>query len=334
MTRVAVIGGGAWGTALACVARRAGNDTILWARNEAVVAAIKAGDGNPLYLKDVPVEHGITATSDITEACTLADIVLLVVPSQFMRQVTAQMAPAIQDDTPTVLCAKGIERHSGALMSEVLSETIPRAMIAILSGPTFAREVACDLPTAVTLACPYADRNAHLAAALGSARFRPYLSDDVVGAEIGGAVKNILAIACGIVTGRELGNNARAALITRGLAEMGRLSQAKGGRPETLMGLAGIGDLTLTCNAMQSRNFSLGTALGEGKQLKDILASRNAVTEGIYSAASVVMLAKKLGIEMPICSAVNRIVNHGASVNHMIANLLSRPFAHKQVNAD
>jgi len=334
MTRVAVIGGGAWGTALACVTCRAGNDTIIWARNEAVVASINAGEGNHLYLKDVAVEPDIVATSDMEAATAGADIALIAVPSQFVRNVTLRMAPSVAIGTPIALCAKGVERTTGALMSEVLAETLPQAKIAVLSGPTFAQEVARNLPTAVTLAASDRMIGERLATAIGVPHFRPYLSDDPIGAEIGGAVKNVLAIACGIVTSRKFGDNARAALITRGLAEIVRLGLAKGARAETLMGLSGLGDLTLTCNAMQSRNFSLGAALGEGRHLNDILKERNAVTEGVFSASSITALADRLGIEMPICHAVDRIVNRDDAIDRVIADLLSRPFAREQQNPD
>lgn len=334
MTRVAIIGGGAWGTALACVARRAGNETILWARNEAVVASINAGNGNRLYLKGVPIEPGITATSDLAVATTGANIAFIVVPSQFVRDVTMRMISSITAGIPIVLCAKGVERTTGALMSEVLAETLPSAKIAVLSGPTFAQEVARNLPTAVTLAASDRAIAEQLANVIGVPRFRPYLSDDPVGAEIGGAVKNVLAIACGIVTGRNFGDNARAALITRGLAEIARLGLAKGAHAETLMGLSGLGDLTLTCNATQSRNFSLGAALGEGRRLKDILGERKTVTEGVNSASSVTTLANRLGVEMPICHAVNRIVNRGEAIDQVISDLLSRPFTREQWPSD
>jgi glycerol-3-phosphate dehydrogenase (NAD(P)+) len=334
MTRVAVIGGGAWGTALACVTCRAGNETILWARNEAVVTSINAEEGNNLYLKDVALEPGIVATSDMESAIAGADIALIAVPSQFVRNVTSRMNPSVATDTPIALCAKGVERTTGALMSEVLAETLPQAKIAVLSGPTFAQEVARDLPTAVTLAASDRTIGERLATVVGVPHFRPYLSDDPVGAEIGGAIKNVLAIACGIVTGRNFGDNARAALITRGLAEIVRLGLAKGARAETLMGLSGLGDLTLTCNAMQSRNFSLGSALGEGRRLNDILKERNAVTEGVFSSSAVTALADRLGIEMPICHAVDRILNHGDEIDRVITNLLSRPFVREQPRPD
>ena len=334
MTRVSVIGGGAWGTALACVAMRAGSETTLWARERMVVDAINAGRGNPHYLDGVTLDAGIEATSDLSAAIRTADIVMLVVPAQFVREVAQRIAPDLQSGTPLAICAKGVEQSTGALMTEVVAETLPKAKIAVLSGPTFAREVARGLPTAVTLAATDIAVGKQLSDAIGLPHFRPYLSDDPVGAEIGGAVKNVLAIACGIVAGRNMGDNARAALITRGLAEIVRLGAVKGARAETLMGLSGLGDLTLTCNAMQSRNFSLGVALGDGRALKDILAERRAVTEGVFSAGSVVALASRHGVEMPICEAVNRIVNGAEDIDRVIAGLLSRPFAHEHDRGD
>ena len=326
MARIAIIGGGAWGTALGCVARRAGHEATLWVREQEVVDAINAGKGNPIFLPGIALEPGITATSDMATALAGADAVLLVAPSQFLRAVAASMRPHLKSGTPVVLCAKGIEHDTLALMTEAAQAALPDSPIAVLSGPTFAREVAQGLPTAVTLACADTTLGQSLVELIGIPLFRPYLSDDPVGAEIGGAVKNVLAIACGIVTGKKLGDNTRAALITRGLAEMARLGVAKGGKPETLMGLSGLGDLTLTCNGPQSRNMSLGIALGEGRALKDILAERKSIAEGVFSAASVVALAAKLGVEMPICAAVDQVINHGADIERAIAGLLSRPF--------
>ena len=219
-------------------------------------------------------------------------------------------------------------------MSEILAETLPEARQAFLSGPTFAKEVARDLPTAVTVAALESEVCESFIEALGAARFRPYASSDPLGAEIGGAVKNVLAIACGITAGRQFGDNARAALITRGLAEIMRLAISKGGRAETLMGLSGLGDLTLTCNAMQSRNFSLGSVLGQGRSLTAILAERRTITEGVFSAGAVTALARRLGVEMPICDAVDRVVNHGADVTDTIAALLDRPFARESGHGD
>jgi glycerol-3-phosphate dehydrogenase (NAD(P)+) len=227
---------------------------------------------------------------------------------------------------PAVVCAKGIEGGTCALLSEVVAEALPAATVAVLSGPSFAAEVARDLPTAVTFACVDAGLRKALPAALGTPRFRIYSTGDVIGAEIGGAVKNVLAIACGIVQGRGLGDNARAALITRGLAEIARLADAKGARAETLMGLCGVGDLVLTCNNMQSRNFSLGVALGEGARLRDVLAGRTSVAEGVFSAAAVSALARRMGVVMPICAAVDAVLNRGADLDATIAGLLSRPF--------
>jgi glycerol-3-phosphate dehydrogenase (NAD(P)+) len=211
-------------------------------------------------------------------------------------------------------------------MTEAAEAALPDSPIAVLSGPTFAREVAQGLPTAVTLACADTALAQKLVELIGIPLFRPYLSDDPVGAEIGGAVKNVLAIACGIVTGKKMGDNTRAALITRGLAEMARLGVAKGAKPETLMGLSGLGDLTLTCNGPQSRNMSLGIELGEGRALKEVLAERKSIAEGVFSAATVVALAAKLGVEMPICAAVDQVINHGADIEETIAGLLNRPF--------
>jgi glycerol-3-phosphate dehydrogenase (NAD(P)+) len=326
MARIAIIGGGAWGTALACVARRAGHEAGLWVREAEVVAAINAGQGNPVFLPGIALEAGIAATADMAEALADADTVLLVAPSQFLRAVATGMRQYLDSGTPVVLCAKGIEHDTLALMTEAAEAALPDSPIAVLSGPTFAREVAQGLPTAVTLACADAAVGQRLVDLIGLPLFRPYLSDDPVGAEIGGAVKNVLAIACGIVTGRKLGDNTRAALITRGLAEMARLGVAKGGKPETLMGLSGLGDLTLTCNGPQSRNMSLGISLGEGRALKDVLAERQSIAEGVFSAASVVALAASLDVEMPICAAVDQVINHGADIDRMIAGLLSRPF--------
>ena len=326
MARIAIIGGGAWGTALACVARRAGHKASLWVREAEIADAINAGKGNPVFLPGIALESGIAATGDMAAALARADAVLLVAPSQFLRPVAGSMRPHLTPGTPVVLCAKGIEHDTLALMTEAAEETLPGCPIAVLSGPTFAREVALGLPTAVTLACADAAVGQRVVDLIGIPLFRPYLSDDPIGAEIGGAVKNVLAIACGIVTGKKLGDNTRAALITRGLAEMARLGVAKGGKPETLMGLSGLGDLTLTCNGPQSRNMSLGIALGEGRALQEVMAERKSIAEGVFSAATVVALAARLGVEMPICAAVDQVINHGADIERTIAGLLSRPF--------
>ena len=251
---------------------------------------------------------------------------LLAVPAQHLRAIGAALAAAAPAQVPVVVCAKGIEVATGALMTEIVAATLLGWPCAVLSGPTFAAEVARGLPTAVTLACADATLGRSLIDALGSRTLRPYLADDPVGAEIGGAVKNVLAIACGIVIGRGLGDNARAALITRGLAEIVRLARAKGGRAETLMGLSGLGDLTLTCTSLQSRNYTLGVALGEGQALAAILAGRRSVAEGVTSAPATLALAQRLGIDMPIAAAVDAILHRGAAIDAVIEALLARPF--------
>jgi len=323
--KIGIIGAGAWGTALAIVARRAGRDVILQAREPEVVEAVNNNHENTLFLPGVQLDADIRATQSLAEAAD-ANAVLLVAPAQHVRAACTTLAETWTNGVPAVICAKGIEQGTSALMSEVANETLPQARICVLSGPTFAREVAEDLPTAVTIAVPDPNLGETLATALGTAHFRIYHSDDLIGAEIGGAVKNVLAIACGIVEGRGMGDNARAALITRGLAEIIRLGVAKGAKPETIMGLSGAGDLTLTCNAMQSRNFSLGVSLGKGESLKSIVAERNSVAEGVFSASSVVDLGNRLSVETPICAAVDAILNQNADIDGAIAALLSRPF--------
>ncbi|MEX0694460.1 MAG: NAD(P)H-dependent glycerol-3-phosphate dehydrogenase [Rhodospirillales bacterium] len=325
MKQIAIIGGGAWGTALAASARRAGCSTTLYAREPEIVAAINAGDGNPGFLPGIALPDGIRASADLGDAIRGAEAVILVVPAQFMRRTVEDLAGTIPTGLPVILAAKGIEQKTTALMSEIVEAILPDNPLAALSGPSFAAEVAKGLPVALTLACKDAALGRQLIAMLGSPMFRLYQSEDIVGAEIGGAAKNVLAIACGIVEGRGLGDNARAALITRGLAELMRLGRKKGAATETMMGLAGLGDLVLTCNAMQSRNFSFGHALGQGKSAPEILAERVAVTEGVTSAVSVVQLAATLGVDMPICTAVHAIIHEGRDIDTAIRMLMERP---------
>ena len=330
MQRIGIVGAGAWGTALAVVARRAGLDVVLWAREPEVIADIESICENARFLPGVTLEPAIAATGDLASAAD-ADAVLLVVPAQFLRATSTALAPMWRRGVPAVICAKGIERETCALMSEIVAETLPDAPIAVLSGPSFATEVANERPTAVTLAAADAGMAADVAAALGAPTFRIYRTDDVIGAEIGGAVKNVLAIACGIVEGKGFGENTRAALITRGLAEITRLGLAKGARIETFMGLSGLGDLTLTCNAMQSRNFSLGVALGQGEALADILAARTSVAEGVFTASSVSALARSIDVDMPIAAAVDAVVNLGEPLDEVIRGLLARPFGEEAI---
>ncbi len=324
MQQIGILGAGAWGTALAAVAARAGRRVVLQAHEPEVAEQISRDHENHAFLPGVALDPAITATTDL-EAAVSADAVLIVVPAQHLRQVLRRVAPIWPAGIPAVICAKGIEHGTCALMSEVVEATLPGVPIAVLSGPSFAIEVARDLPTAVTLASADAVAREALPLALGTRSFRIYSSDDVIGAEMGGAVKNVIAIAAGVVEGRAMGDNARAAIVTRGLAEMARLGIALGARPETLMGLSGLGDLMLTSNAMQSRNFSLGVALGRGEPLEAVLAGRATVAEGVFSAAAVTELARRHGVAMPISSAVDAVVNAGASVDGTIESLLARP---------
>jgi len=325
MKTIGVIGAGAWGTALAATARRGGRDVVLWAHEPEVVAGIRAAGENSVYLPGIALDPGVRATTDLAEAAA-CDAVLLVTPAQHLRGICQLLAAHWRPGVPAVICAKGIEAGTGALLDAAVAAELPGAPVAVLSGPTFAIEVARNLPTAITLASADAAIGQKLVEALGTATFRPYLSDDLVGTLVGGAVKNVLAIGCGIVEGRGLGDNARAALITRGLAELMRFAIAKGGRAETLMGLSGLGDLILTAASEQSRNYSLGLALGAGRGLGEILAARKSVTEGVWTAGIVVREAEKLGIEMPICAAVDSVLNRGATLDDAIRALLARPF--------
>ncbi len=322
--RVGIVGGGAWGTALATAIARADGEALIWARELEVVASINEARVNAMFLPDVGLPSAITATEDLADMAKV-DAVLMVTPAQALRQVATALASDLKSGCPVALCSKGIEAGTNLLMSQVLDEVLPQADAMVLSGPSFAADVARGLPTAVTLAGPNADTVASLAEALKSTSFRPYLSDDAVGAQIGGAVKNVLAIACGIVDGRKLGASAKAALITRGFAEMIRFGTAHGAQQLTMNGLSGLGDLVLTCSSPQSRNMSLGMAIGEGRTLDEILGERRSVSEGVYSASVVTRMAADKGIEMPIVAAVDRILNHGAEVDTTIAGLLSRP---------
>jgi glycerol-3-phosphate dehydrogenase (NAD(P)+) len=321
---VAVLGGGAWGTALAQVAAAAGREVTLWAREPEVVEAVNAAHENVLFLPGVALHPAIGATGALGEAAG-AELILAAPPAQHMRALLKALRPHLRGQA-IVLCAKGVERGSLALMTEVLTQEIPDAAQAVLSGPGFAKDVARGLPTATTIATGDEALGARVVATIGLPTFRPYLADDLIGAEIGGAVKNVIAVGCGVAQGRQLGDGARAALITRGFAELTRLGLAMGARAETLSGLCGLGDLVLTCCSLSSRNTSLGAALGEGRALKDILAERRSVAEGAESAPAVAALAKRHGVEMPICEAVEAIVAERISIDEAIKALLARPF--------
>jgi glycerol-3-phosphate dehydrogenase (NAD(P)+) len=325
MTRIGIIGGGAWGTALALLARRAGHDALIWAREADVVTAINERAENPRFLPGVRLDAAIRATGELGEPVSTCALIALVAPAQHVRSIAAQLA-AIGKTPPLLICAKGVEQASGLLMSEVLAEALPGVPLAVLSGPTFAREVAEAKPTAVTIASANQALAERMASGFGSRAFRPYVSDDTIGAQIGGAVKNVLAIAAGIAIGRGLGENARAALITRGFAEMTRIALTKGARRETLAGLSGLGDLILTCTSDQSRNYAVGRALGAGTTLAAHLSSRESVAEGVTSAPAVVRLGERLGVELPIARAVDAVLHNGAPIDAAIGGLLDRPF--------
>ena len=319
---VGVIGGGAWGTALAQALASDGSAVRLWAREAELVAEINGQHTNSLFLPSAKLANNIEATNQIGDMADLP-VLLAVVPAQHLASVLTQLPDRPRD---LVLCAKGIEAGTGRLMADVAAQAAPAAAIAVLSGPTFAHEVAAGLPTAVTLACSDGDAQwQRLAPVISRPTLRPYYSDDVTGAEIGGAVKNVLAIACGVVDGLGLGQNARAALIARGYAEMLRFGLSRGARADTLAGLCGLGDLVLTCSSTSSRNFSLGKALGEGLSAAEALAGKNSVAEGAHTAPALADLARRDGVDMPIVMAVADLVAGRASARETVALLLSRP---------
>jgi glycerol-3-phosphate dehydrogenase (NAD(P)+) len=322
---VGVIGGGAWGTALAQTLRHAGRDVLLWAREPDVVEEINGRHTNTPFLPSIPLDPALRATGNLAEIAGQS-IVLMVAPAQHVRPVASALARHLAVATPVVVCAKGLEQSTGKLLAEVLAETLPAAPLAVLSGPSFASDVARGLPAALTLATPEEALGRELAEKLGYRHFRLYWSSDVVGVQLGGAVKNVLAIAAGVVDGKGLGASAHAALVTRGFAELRRLGVALGARPETLMGLSGLGDLLLTCGSPQSRNMSLGRALGQGQRLATVLGGRRSVAEGVYTAEAVVRVAHGRGIELPICESVHGIVQGTLAVDDAIEALLSRPF--------
>jgi len=319
--KIGVIGAGAWGTALAQVAAGEGEEVFLWAREPDVVEAINTGHENRIFLQGVKLRESIRATGDLADLGK-CEALLIVTPAQHLRGVIGAL---VSPGTLLVLCAKGIEDKTGLLMHEVARQVQPGVPIAVLSGPTFAHEVAAGLPTAVTFAVEDSALGERLAERIARPAFRVYLSDDVAGAEVGGAVKNVLAIACGVVEGRRLGQNARAALISRGFAEMTRFGLAKGARAETLAGLPGLGDLVLTCSSTASRNFSLGKGIGEGARPADLLADRMTVAEGAFTAPVLKRAAGELGVDMPIVAAVCALLAEEESVDEVVGRLLARP---------
>src|SRR3954447_4969929 len=319
--KIGVIGGGAWGTALAQVASTGSRETLLWALEPEVVEAVNVRHENTAFLPGIPLNEAIRATCDLTELNS-CEAWIVVTPAQHMRSV---LKNAPDGARPLILCSKGVEAATGRLLHEVAQEVCPSSPVAVLSGPTFAHEVAAGLPTAVTLACEDRALGEELRARINLVHFRTYCTDDVVGAEAGGAVKNVLAIACGIVEGKRFGQNARAALIARGFAEMTRFGVAMGGRRETLAGLSGLGDLVLTCSSTSSRNFSLGKAIGEGRDVGELLRDRRTVAEGAHTAPVVNRIALERDIDMPIVGAVVELLECRTRIDELLDTLLSRP---------
>ena len=319
--KIGIVGGGAWGTALAQIASAGGRDTLLWAIEDDVVSAVNRIHQNPIYLPGVQLDPAIRATANFSDlgGC---DAWLVVTPAQHTRAVLERMPCP---NMPLVLCAKGIEESSGALLHVVAKEVCPTSPVAVLSGPTFADEVARGLPTAVTLAAEDLDLAERLRERLARPAFRIYVSGDVAGAEIGGAVKNVLAIACGVVEGKGLGQNARAALIARGFAELRRFGLAWGAKAETLAGLSGLGDLVLTCSSTSSRNYSLGVAIGEGRSASELLSNRKTVAEGAFTAPVLARISREKGVDMPIVNAVDSLIAGRSTVDQVLDELLSRP---------
>ena len=321
--RVGVAGAGAWGTALAVCALAAGRDVRMWAREPDVADHLSRGEGNPAFLPGVSIP-AIPVSTDLASLAD-GDAILLVAPAQHLRATLKALAPSLKPGTPVALCSKGFERGTLKPMTDVLAEEAPQASPAVLSGPSFASDVAKGLPTAVTLACPDRAIGDAWMRSIGRPHFRPYWSDDLIGAEAGGAIKNVLAIACGVCEGLQLGRSAHAALIARGFAEMTRLGVALGGRAETLAGLCGLGDLVLTCSSPQSRNMSFGMELGRGKSAGEILAARTSVTEGVETAPAIVELGQRLNVDLPICNVVLGMIDGKLSAREAVDLLLNRP---------
>lgn len=324
MHKIGVIGAGAWGTALSQALAMTGRDVTIWAREEEVVTAINEQHENTLYLKDVKLHDNLKATSDIKSACD-GEVVLIMTPAQHVRATLETLKPELEGGKPFIICSKGVEKETGYLMSEVANEVIPNGKVGILTGPTFASEIARGLPCAVTIAIEDKEIGEQVVEALGSRTLRTYLTNDLIGTQIGGAVKNVIAIASGVIAGKKMGESARCALITRGLTEIGRLAKAMGAQKETLMGMCGVGDLMLTASSMQSRNFSLGFALGEGKSLEEILGDRIAVTEGVHTAKALQVMAKNNAVDMPISRAVYQLLHEGLTIEEIIEKTLNRP---------
>jgi glycerol-3-phosphate dehydrogenase (NAD(P)+) len=324
MTKISVIGAGAWGTALAQIYATEGHEVTLWAREKLLAQTLTQSKRNIVYLPKINLDPRLKITHDLNEAVQ-ADIILNVIPAQYLRTNLKLLAPLLRDNQSVVICAKGIEILSHSLLSDVFREECPKAKLAFLTGPNFAIEIASGLPSASTLACADTLTGQHIQSALTAKNLRLYLTSDIIGAQVAGAIKNVIAIACGIAHGLNLGESARAALVTRGLAEISRLTIALGGQRETLMGQCGVGDLMLTCSSLKSRNFSCGVELASGKTMQQIIETRTSVTEGITTAKAAVSLAEMNKIDMPIVQGVYDCLYNNLSVRDAVTSILSRP---------
>lgn len=326
MKKIAVVGTGIWGTALALTAARAGNQVLCWAREQEVVDAINQKHVNKLFLPDIPLPDAIRATNDMADVFEFADVVLLTASAQWTRATLKLMKPFVKESTIIVLCAKGIEVDTGKMLSEIVDEEIPGATIAILSGPGFAIDVAQRKLASVTIACAKDGIATQLANMLGTPYFRPYTTTDMISPQVGGSVKNVIAIASGVVEGASLGDGARAALITRGFHEMAKFADALGGSLTTMMGMSGLGDLVLTASCSQSRNFSFGYEIGVQGHARKLIEENTRTVEGIYTAKAVMKRARELNIEMPICEMVCRVLFNDMALKDAMAELMSRPY--------
>ncbi|MEM6812032.1 MAG: NAD(P)H-dependent glycerol-3-phosphate dehydrogenase [Pseudomonadota bacterium] len=329
MKKIGIIGAGAWGTALAQNLSNSGLDVMLWAREEDVANSINTEHKNNLFLKDLPLNESIKAShnKDDLSGC---DLYILMTPAQHLRSIIDDFANIIKDN-PFVIGSKGIEIETGSLLSDVVLEKLPDAIFGFMSGPTFAGEIAKGLPCAITLAMNNREVGKEIVKSIGSRTLRTYLSNDIIGVQIGGSVKNVIAIACGVIEGRGMGESARCALVTRGLAEMARLAKALGAEKETLMGMCGIGDLMLTCSSMQSRNFSFGYELGQGKSVEEILSERQAVTEGVHTAKALYTIAQNNAVDMPISNAVYEFITEDVKIDEIFSRLLDRPLREENI---
>lgn len=323
-SNVSVIGAGAWGTALAQTLASTDKNVTLWTRAQSHADEINTNNENKTYLPNHKLSKNINATSEIDSALQ-NNVLLMVTPTQTYRNILNSFEKHLTKDHILILCSKGVEHGTASLLGEITEELLPGTHYAILSGPNFAIDIVASKPAATTLACKDIGLAEDLQNLIAAPHFRPYITDDVIGTQIAGAIKNVIAIACGIANGMNMGDSARASLVTRGLAEIARLGEAMGAQKDTFLGMCGIGDMMLTCSSETSRNFSLGVSLGKGNTLQDILKSRKTVTEGVHTAQSAMLLAQRYNVDMPICDSINQCLNHGMQLADVLENMLNRP---------